>query len=126
MDVAAHLEEVFIFFRFDQKGLVSTLEKVPMQAVSAIVSDRVGALEPVHSRNQIRLGRLQKDVVMVSEQHECMNLPVRFPHTSPRQRTNSTRSTSSWTIGSRWSLRHMTWYTAFENPTRGLRGMPIV
>src|SRR3989442_3884488 len=48
------------------------------ELVTVVQSNRAGALQPRHSRNQIWVGSFHHQMVMVSHETEGMNLPVGF------------------------------------------------
>jgi hypothetical protein len=47
-----------------------------VQFMTAIISSRVGAKEPLHTDDQIRLRRLDNQMEMIGHQHESVHLPA--------------------------------------------------
>jgi hypothetical protein len=60
----------------DHNRFIPPLKQMPSQAVLHVVANCVGGLHPVHPRRQVRLGLLQKQMVLVSHKHKGMTPPA--------------------------------------------------
>ena len=63
-------------FRIDDYGLITSTEKVTPQLVPGIVVADVGTLEPGHALHQVRLGRVESEVVVVVHENPGANFPA--------------------------------------------------
>jgi hypothetical protein len=52
----------------DQHGSLAPLEEMSAFAMSGVVTLRVGALKPLHPADQVWLGRLQQQMIMIAQQ----------------------------------------------------------
>jgi hypothetical protein len=52
---------------------------MPDSAVAAVEPHRVEAVEPVHPRREIRLGRLDEEVDVIVEHDPCVDDPAKAP-----------------------------------------------
>ncbi len=62
---------------FDQNRIITPLEYVTALASEPIEAISKGALQPAHAFDQIRLGRFQRQVVVVRHENITMHQPSR-------------------------------------------------
>ena len=76
MNIVRDQRERFTFF--DGKGLVATLEKVPMGAAVSIEAIGKSRLQPLHSGDEVALRSLDHEMVVVAHDREGMQQPGGF------------------------------------------------
>jgi hypothetical protein len=74
MDVPARFEEVPVLL--DQMALETALEQVTRTAMPPVEVARVAAIEILHACGEVGFRRLQKEVVVIPHQRECVQPPV--------------------------------------------------
>ena len=73
VDIVHHAEERGGVFR--QRRLVAPLKKMALFAPEAVETNGEGGLQPVHAITQVRSGRGQSQVEVISEDGERMHFP---------------------------------------------------
>jgi hypothetical protein len=63
---------------FNQKRLITPLKQMPALAPETIEPRRIRALHPVHTINQIRLRRFERQMKVVSHKHVRMQHPPEY------------------------------------------------
>ena len=76
MKVVTHLTQCFAWL--DQQAFVSTLEKVTALTAKPVEAIGEGSLEPMHASDQIRIGSLDRQMIVVAHDDEGMQEPVGF------------------------------------------------
>ena len=76
MKVVTHLTQCFAWL--DQQAFVSTLEKVTALTAKPVEAIGEGSLEPMHASDQIRIGSLDRQMIVVAHDDEGMEEPVGF------------------------------------------------
>ena len=77
VDIGAQHREIAALPRIRHDRLVATLEKMAAETVPRVEAHRPCGLEPAHPRNQIGLGRLQQEMVVVGHRHLRRHPPAR-------------------------------------------------
>ena len=77
MNITPNDLKVLPLVRINHQSFVTALQKVAILLMPNIEPLRVRTLQPAHADDQIRLGRLQKQMVVISHQNIGMNQPAR-------------------------------------------------
>jgi hypothetical protein len=77
VDVRGHQLEVPLVL--DDAGLEATLEQMTLAVVAPVEAHRVQPVQPLHSRREPRLRRLDEQVEVIVEQHPGVDLPAETP-----------------------------------------------
>ena len=59
-------------------GFVAALEQMPKDPVPAVITLRVGSLQPFHPGHEVGFRRLDQKVIVISHQHIGVNAPAGF------------------------------------------------
>ena len=84
MHVIASRPQVAVAAALDQLRLVASTENMPEKLVAAVEPEGAGALQPRHARDQVRVGGLQHQMVVLA--HEAIGM-----HPPPGYSTRSLR-----------------------------------
>src|SRR5882672_8860195 len=76
MNVGAEHVEVHWLPPVNDYRFVSPLKQMAKNFVPAIVALGVSPLQPFHSRDEISLGRLDQQMIMIAHQHAGMDTPT--------------------------------------------------
>ena len=76
MDVIANAFEIAAARAIDDQRFVATRKHMTKQFVPPVEAAGVGAQKPFHPGDQIRLGRLDRQMKMIRHEDEGVNLPA--------------------------------------------------